>query len=103
MSTGSRIKELRTKRGFTQGDVAEKLGMDRANLSHYERDVAVPPGPVLVALADMLGTTTDYLLLRTDSPLPVHAYSESPAADWTPEELAIAEATIQAIRKNKKE
>lgn len=103
MSTGSRIKELRTKRGYTQGYVAEKLGMDRANLSNYERDVAIPPGPVLVALADILGTTTDYLLLRTDSPFPLHAYSESATTDWTPEEIAIAEATIQAIRKNKKE
>lgn len=63
-SVGKRIKELRLKWGFTQEDMAEKLGMNRANFSNYERDVAVPPGDILVKIADILHTSTDYLYGR---------------------------------------
>jgi transcriptional regulator with XRE-family HTH domain len=65
MSTiGSRIKELRLRRGLTQDQIAERLDMTRANFSHYERDNAEPPSATLSKLADILGTTTDYLLGR---------------------------------------
>lgn len=66
-SVGKRIKELRLKWEFTQEDMAEKLGMNRANFSNYERSVAVPPGDILVKIADILHTTTDYLLGRENN------------------------------------
>lgn len=62
MSIGSRIKELRMKHGYTQDQIAEKLGMNRANFSNYERDVATPPGETLVKIAEILRTSTDHLL-----------------------------------------
>lgn len=66
MSTGSRIKQLRVKKGFTQDHMAHQLGMNRANFSNYERDVASPPGDTLSKIADILGTSTDYLLGRSE-------------------------------------
>lgn len=66
MSIGARIKELRVKRGFTQDEIAEQLGMNRANFSNYERDVASPPAETLMRIADILKTSTDYLLGRDD-------------------------------------
>lgn len=68
MSTGKRIKDLRLKRGLTQDQIADKLGMNRANFSNYERDVALPPSDTLAQIARMLTTTTDYLLGLVDSP-----------------------------------
>ncbi|GED53503.1 XRE family transcriptional regulator [Brevibacillus borstelensis] len=65
-SLGERIRELRLKRGFTQDDMAEKLGMNRANFSNYERNLSIPPSSTLGKIADILGTTTDYLLGRTE-------------------------------------
>ncbi|MFK7695372.1 helix-turn-helix domain-containing protein [Paenibacillus sp. HJGM_3] len=65
-SIGSRIRDLRVKRGFTQDTMAEQLGMNRANFSNYERDVAVPPAETLLKIADILHTTTDFLLGRQE-------------------------------------
>ncbi|MBW7477256.1 helix-turn-helix transcriptional regulator [Paenibacillus oenotherae] len=58
------------KRGYTQDQMAEQLGMNRANFSNYERDVATPPGETLTKIADMLNTSTDYLLGRRDYEIP---------------------------------
>lgn len=66
MTIGARIKELRIRRGLTQDQIAVKLNMDRANFSHYERDTASPPSVMLGKIADILNTSTDYLLGRTE-------------------------------------
>ncbi|QOK28029.1 helix-turn-helix transcriptional regulator [Cytobacillus oceanisediminis] len=64
---GIRIKELRVKHGLSQDQLAEKLNMNRVNISNYERGVITNiPGDVLVKLADILHTNTDYLLGRTE-------------------------------------
>jgi transcriptional regulator with XRE-family HTH domain len=70
MKIGDRIRELRIKRGYTQDDMAEKLDMNRANFSNYERNVSLPPSDVLSKIADILKTSTDYLLGRVDNPYP---------------------------------
>jgi len=66
MTIGARIKELRNRQGLTQDQMVKKLNMNRANFSHYERDTAVPPSEVLGKIADILNTSTDYLLGRTE-------------------------------------
>lgn len=48
-SLGRRIAEHRGKRGWTQADLAERLGISRVALSHLETDVS-PPGERTVAL-----------------------------------------------------
>jgi transcriptional regulator with XRE-family HTH domain len=64
MSLGTRIKDLRTERGLTQQDIATKLGMGRSNFGHIENDRVTPSSEDLQKLADILHTTTDYLLGR---------------------------------------
>lgn len=66
MSIGERIKELRVKKGWTQEQMAEKLDMNRANFSNYERGVSTPPGETLLKIAELLHTTTDYILGREE-------------------------------------
>ncbi|SFA47763.1 Transcriptional regulator, contains XRE-family HTH domain [Parageobacillus thermantarcticus] len=74
---GMRIKELRIKRGLSQENLAKKLGMNRVNISHYERGVITKiPSDVLAKLADIFGVSTDYLLGKTDDPSP------SNNSDW---------------------
>jgi len=48
-SLGRRIAEHRGKRGWTQTDLAERLGISRVALSHLETDMS-PPGERTVAL-----------------------------------------------------
>lgn len=51
---GSRIKELREKRGFTQFKLAEILDMEASNLSKIERGVQIPKEESLINIAKAL-------------------------------------------------
>lgn len=64
MSLGTRIKQLRTERGLTQQDIASQLEMGRSNFGHIENDRVTPTSEDLQKIADILNTTTDYLLGR---------------------------------------
>lgn len=65
MSLGSRIRELRIKRGYTQAQIALRLGMTEANFSSYERDKSTPPSAKLSLIADTFDVPVDYLLGRS--------------------------------------
>lgn len=62
MNTGDRIKELRKRKNLTQSDMAEKLGMSRANYAHMENNRITISSEYLQAIANILGTSTDFLL-----------------------------------------
>ena len=64
MSIGSRIKGLRTSKGLTQQDIATQIGMGRSNFGHIENDRVIPSSEDLQKIADILQTTTDFLLGR---------------------------------------
>ena len=68
MSIGTRIKELRLKAHLTQKEIAGKLGMGSSNFGHIENDRVIPSSKDLEIIADILGTTTDYLLGRENIP-----------------------------------
>ena len=64
---GLRIKKAREAKGLTQDELAEKLNIkSRVSISNYEAGRSVPPGDILRDLADILDTTTDYLLGRDE-------------------------------------
>ncbi|MVO99320.1 helix-turn-helix domain-containing protein [Paenibacillus lutrae] len=71
-SFAERFVQMREKRGWTQDDLAEMLGVSRVSISKYEtagKNGATPKYPLLVKAADLFNVTTDYLLGRTESPL----------------------------------
>lgn len=57
---GWRLKALRKKRGLSQKAVADRLGVDRAAISAYERNIATPRIDVLENLALLYRTSVDY-------------------------------------------
>ena len=59
---GSRIKELRKQRKWTQKELAAKLGIRFSHLNKYESGLHAPPMEKLVLLAELFNTTVDYLL-----------------------------------------
>ena len=65
-----RLKELREANGFTQKQIAERLGISRKSYSQYERGNRGLPAIVLIALAETYATSADYLLDLTDDPRP---------------------------------
>ncbi len=62
-----RIRELRKKSGYTQGDVSKKLNIQRATYSNYENSLRTPPLEVVAALAELYDVSVDYLVLGVDS------------------------------------
>lgn len=61
-----RLQEVRLQRKLTQKELAEHLKMTERSYQHYEGGTRRPNFEVLVALADFLDVSTDYLLGRTD-------------------------------------
>ena len=64
-----RIRDLREDHDLTQRQLAAKLGMTQSpNTSVMSRGYRDVPSDILIALADLYQTSTDYILGRTDDP-----------------------------------
>ena len=61
-----RIRDLREDWDLTQKQIAQILGMSQTGYSKYETGENDIPTQILIKLADFYGTSTDYLLGRTD-------------------------------------
>lgn len=64
---GRTIAAKRTKKGLTQGQLAEKVGVDPLTISRVERGAGFPSVPRLAEIADALGSPLADLL-RDGSP-----------------------------------
>lgn len=61
-----RLREIRMKNKFTQQTMADKLGISLNAYQKYEQAERSPSLECLVAIADILNISTDYLLCRDD-------------------------------------
>lgn len=59
---GARIKSLRKQKRWSQKELAAKVDIRYQQLNKYESGLNMPPAEMLVALADALESTVDYLL-----------------------------------------
>ncbi len=59
---GNRLKKLRTEKGYTQKEFAEKLGISPSAVGMYEQDRREPDNTVLAKICTLLDTTPDYLI-----------------------------------------
>ena len=65
---GARIAALRREAGLSQAELASQLQISASAMGMYEQGRREPSGQMLVALARILGVTTDYLLTGTPAP-----------------------------------
>lgn len=72
------LKALRTARGLTQAELAKKVGTKTINITRYENCQREADYATLIKVADILNTTTDYLIGRESAapPPPNDADSE---------------------------
>lgn len=70
MSCYKRIKELREDNDLTQRQLAKKLDMSQPQYFRYEQGYRDIPTDVLITLANLYNTSTDYILGRTNNPAP---------------------------------
>ncbi len=65
MEFSERLKNLRKQAGFTQVDVASKLGISQQAYASWERGAKKPTQDNLVKIAQILNVSVDYLLGNT--------------------------------------
>lgn len=70
MSYYRRIRELREDHDMTQRQIAEILQMSQPQYNRYEQGFRDIPTDILIALANLFNTSTDYILGRTNNPSP---------------------------------
>lgn len=62
MSFSQNVKALREEKGWSQSELAKKLGVSQALVAQYELGSRVPAIFVAVKLAETLGTTCETLV-----------------------------------------
>ena len=67
-SFGERLRKTREGKGLTQGELAQKAGLQGSAISHFESGRRSPSFDNLRRLADALSVTIDFLLDRETEP-----------------------------------
>jgi len=76
---GDRLKKLRKNKGLTQVELGKLIGKAMSTISGYEINNAEPDIDTIVVIANVLQTTTDYLLGVTEEQhLRMYHYDELP-------------------------
>lgn len=65
-----RIRDMREDHDLTQRQLAARLQMTQTQYFRYEQGYRDIPSDILIRLADLYQTSTDYILGRTDDPRP---------------------------------
>lgn len=66
----NRIRELRTLNGWKQEELGQRLNVGKGAVSRYEKELRQLDPATICALCDLFHVTADYLLGRSDAPLP---------------------------------
>lgn len=70
MTLGEKILSLRTARGMSQDDLAEKLEVSRQSVSKWETGQSTPDLDKIIRLADLFGVGVDELVREGERPQP---------------------------------
>lgn len=61
---GKRVRELRIEKGMSQQELGNAIGVTKVSVCGYENGSRIPNLEKLIKLAEILETTSDYLLGR---------------------------------------
>lgn len=92
MILADKIIDLRKKNGWSQEELAEKLGVSRQAVSKWESAQAIPDLGRVLAMADLFSVTTDYLL-RDENEAPTPAAVEDGASESSVRRVSMEEAS----------
>ena len=86
-----RLKQLRTKKGISQQELADVIGVNKVTISGYERGVRRPAGEgakeLYEKIADYFNVDTSFLMgisdvsIKLDNPLKANYYEDSETAE----------------------
>ena len=66
MNLADRIQDLRKRRGLSQEELADKLGVSRQAVSKWESGQSTPDIERIILMSEFFDVTTDYLLKGTE-------------------------------------
>lgn len=95
---GELIAELWQDRGLTQKELGDILCVSSGTISNYENGVHLPDVDKVIALANYFHVTTDYLLGRTSSNLPVELLQQAITNEKTLGDVMASFAKLPANR-----
>lgn len=81
IETATRLYEYRKAHGYSQEELAAKIGVSRQAISKWERSESSPDTDNLIALAQLYGVSLDTLLMGDEEPA-----KQEPEADNTADE-----------------
>lgn len=94
MNFGIKLKELRTGQKLTQQQLADRIGVAKSVVSYYEAGERYPSYDVLIRIAHVFHTTTDYLLdVSKDNVIDVTGLSQ--------EDIAVVRTVAEALKRKK--
>lgn len=104
-----RLIDERTKKGWTQDEVAKMIGVARSSYSNYENGNREPDFKIMNALSDIFDASIDYLTGRSNYKNEREILKEleggrayyGGADQYTEEEQMVADAAVEAYRKMK--
>lgn len=79
MELHEKIKMLRKERGYTQSQVADKIGQERSTVACYENGSRKPAVDVLEKLAHLYGVTLDYFSNKSSGDIMIELLARSNA------------------------
>ena len=97
MNISEGIKRARKLRNVTQTQLAELSGVSSTAIAHWETGTRDPKGSSLQKLADALGVSVDYLVMRSDDPTPIEV-PESPRVLFIEEVMRMSDRDFERIK-----
>ena len=103
MPLGERIRQLRKEAGWSQAELAEKIGADAGRVNKYEAGRMAPAAESLVRLAEVLNVSIDYLLIDDVPRRPLHSAADalgdrlSVVAELGDEDLNLVVSFVDAL------
>ena len=92
MNFGTKLKALRTSQKLTQQQLAERIGVAKSVVSYYESGDRYPSYDVLIKIAHIFHTTTDFLLdVSRENVIDVSGLSE--------EDIAVVRTVAEALKR----
>ena len=92
------LKELRDRRGMTQGDLARTLRVSPSAVGMWEQGRRDPNNEALIKIANYFGVTTDFLLGKDTTTLPL----PEPPSTLTREENSLLDSFRRLPTESKK-
>lgn len=93
-----KLRELRIKSGFTQNDVALKIGVSGQTILNWENGIYEPKIDQLIRLADLFNVSIDYLVDRNTDERFVDDVCNELDKISKAEFLAFVKASLKKIR-----